>query len=117
MRIALQLDEHQNLVTTIADDETITTASAAGAPEALTALSEALDALESDGFGECFWSQASGEYRWVFRRIDGKVRLAVLWCASIAIGFQHVYWGETELEPFVSALRAEIACIPVPAPR
>ncbi|MBI5086441.1 MAG: hypothetical protein HZB13_17835 [Acidobacteria bacterium] len=116
MTISLSLDEHQNLVSRLTDDQTETTASAADAPEALAALSEALDALEQDGFGECFWSQASGEYRWVFRRLDGRVRLAVLWCASVAVGFQHVYWGEAELEPWVSALRAEIASVQIPLP-
>ncbi|MBI5282855.1 MAG: hypothetical protein HY858_14315 [Candidatus Solibacter usitatus] len=117
MHISLTLDEHQNLVSRLADDQTTTTASAADAPEALRGLSEALDDLEENGFGECFWSQSSGDYRWVFRRSEERVRLAVLWCASVAVGFQHVYWGEAEMRPWVAALRAEIASVQIPQPR
>lgn len=44
-----------------------------------------------------------------FRRLGAKLRLAVLWCESVAIGFQHVVWAEDDFESFTSMLRGELS--------
>ena len=36
---------------------------------AIADLSAAIEALERNGIGECYWPEAAGEYRWIFRRI------------------------------------------------
>jgi len=109
IHVSLQLDEFGRLACRLEDKESNATVSCADAREGLLALSGALDDLEKDGTGECFWLQSGGEYRWVFRRLDERVRLAVLWCSSVAIGFQHVFWAECPYTELVGRLRAEIA--------
>lgn len=109
MRLSFGNDDLGRLVCTFHDGASQTTACAADGPVALAALSEALDALERQGEGECFWLVSAGEYRWVFRRMGSKVRLAVLWCASVAVGFQHVVWAEDDFDNFTVMLRGELA--------
>jgi hypothetical protein len=109
MRLSFDNDEFGRLVCTFHDGAGTTTACAADGPIALSALREALDALERQGEAECFWLLSAGEYRWVFRRIGAKLRLAVLWCESVAIGFQHVVWAEDDFDSFTSMLRGELS--------
>jgi len=39
----------------------------------------------------------------------------VMWCGSVAVGFQHVFWAECPLDEFIAAMRQAIAQCPVPA--
>lgn len=109
MRLSFGNDDLGRLVCTFQDGAGESMACAADGPVALAALREALDALQRQGEAECFWLVSAGEFRWVFKRIDGKVRLAVLWCASVAIGFQHVAWAEEDYESFISMMSGEMA--------
>ncbi|WP_321478095.1 hypothetical protein [uncultured Paludibaculum sp.] len=109
MRLSFGNDDLGRLVCTFHDGTGVTTACAADGPIAIAALREALDALDRHGEAECFWLVSAGEYRWVFKRIGGKLRLAVLWCASVAIGFQHVAWAEDEFDSFTTMMRGELA--------
>jgi len=112
MRFALSIDDFRRLSCQFEDGDTRTTAESADVGAGLQALSEALDALETEGFGECFWFTSAGEYRWVLRRHENdRVRLAVLWCGSVAVGFQHVIWHEMPLAQFTANLHAELANI------
>ncbi|MGJ5817333.1 hypothetical protein [Paludibaculum fermentans] len=109
MRLSFDNDDLGRLVCTFHDGASTTTACAADGPIALAALREALEALERHGEAECFWLLATGEYRWVFRRMGARLRLAVLWCESVAIGFQHVVWAEDNFESFTTMLRSELS--------
>lgn len=109
MRLSFANDDLGRLVCTFHDGTGESSACAADGPVALAALHEALDALDRQGEAECFWLVSAGEYRWVFKRMGGKVRLAVLWCASVAVGFQHVAWTEADFESFTSMMRGEMA--------
>jgi len=115
MRFSLDTDEFGRLACRLEDEQEQRAVFGAEPQVALADLSAALDALERDGYGECFWPVSAGEYRWVFRREGEKLRLAVLWVRSVAIGFQHVYWGEVALEPFVARVREEIGRMQVAA--
>ncbi len=108
MRFSLGFDEFGRLACELQDDQEKRSIYGADAGQALADLSAALDDLDRDGYGECLWPISAGEYRWVFRREGENLRLAVLWVRSIAIGFQHVYWGATPLGPFVARVREEI---------
>jgi hypothetical protein len=79
---------------------------------AIADLSASIDALEQNGIGECYWLEAAGEYRWVFRRIGQRVRLAILWSAGTVTGWQHVFWTESDLEFIVQLLRREMDSVP-----
>lgn len=110
MRFSLAIDDFRRLSCQFEDGDICTTAESSDVGAGLEALSEALFALEAEGFGECFWFTSAGEYRWVLRRHESdKVRLAVLWCGSVAVGFQHVVWHEMPLAEFRVNLHAELA--------
>lgn len=115
MRFSLAIDDFGRLACTFNDGEEEHTVFGADPPAALSDLAAALDDARRDGFGECFWPISAGEYRWVFRRDNARLRLAVMYVRSVAIGFQHVYWGETDFEPFAALVRAEIDRLPVPS--
>jgi hypothetical protein len=114
-QFALDIDEFGRLQCRLSDGDSHTTASSAEVAAGLADLGEAIDALEQEGFGECFWFISAGEYRWVFRRHEAQVRIAVMWCGSVAVGFQHVFWAECPLDEFIAAMRQAIAQCPVPA--
>jgi hypothetical protein len=110
MRFTLALDDFHRLSCEFKDDETCATAASSHVADGLEALSDALEGLESEGVGECFWFTSAGEYRWVLRCHESDlVRVAVLWCGSIAVGYQHVVWHEMPLAPFCANLHAELA--------
>ena len=108
MRFSLEIDEFSRLACSFSDGEEEHTVYGADPPAALADLASALDDARRDGFGECFWPLSAGEYRWVFRRDGETLRLAVLFVRSVAIGFQHVYWGELPFQPFADQVSAEI---------
>ncbi len=108
MRFSLALDDFGRLECRLGDEQEMHSAYAADPDAALGGLSAALDDLEIRGAGECVWLISSGEYRWVFRRQGASVRLAVMFLHSVAVGYQHVYWGEHPAEEAVGAIRAEI---------
>ena len=110
MRFSLAIDDFRRLCCHFEDGETATTAESSDVVAGLESLSEALDDLNTNGFGECFWFTTAGEYRWVFRRHESdRVRLAVLWCGSVAVGYQHVLWQEMELVDLLANLHSELA--------
>lgn len=86
---------------------------AAAAPQdALAEMSAALDALESGGSADCYWSDANSEYRWIFKRDGGRVRLAVLRLTGVVPGYQHVAWVEEDAATLLTSLRTALALAP-----
>lgn len=108
MRFSLGTDDFGGLECRVGDDQEERSVHAADPGAALAGLAAALDDLESSGFGECVWPVSTGEYRWVFRRLGDSVRLAVMFMRSVAIGYQHVYWGEHPAAEVFEGCRAEI---------
>lgn len=108
MRFSLGTDDFGRLECRLGDAQEEHAVYAADAEAALSDLAAALDDLETSGAGECVWLISSGEYRWVFRRQGGKVRLAVMFLRSVAVGYQHVYWGEHPAAVVLGRCRAEI---------
>jgi len=108
MRFSLGKDDFGRLECRIGDEQEEHSVYAAEPEAALNDLWAALDDLETSGAGECVWLVSSGEYRWVFRREGERARLAVMYLHSVAVGYQHVYWGEHPLGEVLSQCRAEI---------
>lgn len=108
MRFSLRKDDFGRLECVLGDEQEQHSVFGADPETALADLSAALDDLETSGSGECVWLISSGEYRWVLRRVDDRVRLAVMFLHSVAVGYQHVYWGEHPLEEVLDRCRAEI---------
>jgi hypothetical protein len=82
---------------------------AASAEDAVEDLTGALDDLERNGMGECYWTGDAGEYRWVFRREGSLVKAAVLRLTGVVPGYQHVAWVEEEAAELVGSLRHALA--------
>ncbi|GIU73233.1 MAG: hypothetical protein KatS3mg004_0320 [Bryobacteraceae bacterium] len=108
MHFRLGTDEFGRLECRIGGDGDEHSVQAADAGAALADLSAALDELEASGAAGCVWLISSGEYRWAFRRHEENVRVAVMFMHSVAIGYQHVYWGEHPLHELLEIFRAEI---------
>jgi hypothetical protein len=108
MRFSLGRDDFGRLECRIGDAQEEHSVYAAEAEAALADLAAALGDLEISGAGECIWLISSGEYRWVFRRQGEMVRLAVMFLHSVAVGYQHVYWGEHPADEVLERCRAEI---------
>ena len=60
-------------------------------------LLAALDAVNIDGYAECFWPEPTGHYWWMFKREDQRLEVAVLWSRSSAVGWQHVFRATDEI--------------------
>jgi hypothetical protein len=108
VQVALCTDQFGRLSCDLVDDETAAVVTASDTEQAKAALVAALDRVRETGLSECFWHERLGEYRWVFRREDDLVRVAVLWSTGTLTGWEHVFWTECDLESFVSALRTEL---------
>lgn len=108
MRFCLRKDDYGRLECVLGDEQEEHSVFGADPEAALADLAAALDDLELSGAGECVWLISSGEYRWAFRREGERVRLAVMFLHSVAVGYQHVYWGEHPLKESLDELRAEI---------
>ena len=42
----------------------------------------AVEAAKTEGYGECFWPEPTGQYWWMFRLVDERLEVAVLWTAG-----------------------------------
>jgi hypothetical protein len=86
---------------------------ASDVPQAIAGLAAAVETLERNGIAECYWNEGGGQYRWVFRRHDSRVRIAVMWSTGTVTGWNYVFWSECELEPFVALVRKELEGVSV----
>jgi len=107
MAIGLSLDDEGHLRCDVGGS-LVTAYDAAASADALLG---ALDRVESQGAGDCFWHHATGQYRWAFRKENGTVRIAVMWSTGVVTGWEHVWWGEADWAAFSSEARGEIARI------
>ncbi len=73
--------------------------------ELLAAVADARD----DGFGECFWLEPTGQYRWMFRATGARLAIAALWSSGTVTGWEHVFQLETGLDWFESQVQAAVA--------
>ena len=107
--LSLATDRLGRLTCVMSDGGTEAAVSAFDGKAASSDLMEALDAADSGGCGECFWSNAEGEYRWIFRREGARVRIAVLWCSGALTGWEHVFWSEDDYETLVQRVRQALS--------
>ena len=54
------------------------------------------------------WVEQGGEYRWMFRRVDDRLTVVVLWSSGTITGWQHVFRGECGFEAFVAQAREAV---------
>lgn len=115
MQLSLDSDEFGRLVCTLSDGQTQAKATASSLPDAAQDLMRAMDSTIDRGFGECYWAEATGDYRLVFRRFDERVQMVVLWSTGTLTGWEHIFRAECELAELAAQVRTEVGRIRVPA--
>ena len=108
MQATFHFDEFGRLVCELSHAGSVAIATAREGKQAMFELRRAVESLTHAEQSEVWWSESAGEYRWVFRRVDNTVRVAVMWSAGTVTGWEHVFWGECPLiELLESVLSAE----------
>ena len=100
MQITLNGDCFGRVVGTIAHNGAQATVTSSDSAAAMTDLRQAVDSAAADGLGECFWHEAAGDYRWLFRREGSTMRIVVLWSIGTLTGWEHRFWAECDAEEF-----------------
>ncbi len=77
---------------------------AAGAASLLRALDGAL----ADGYGECFWPGAPGQYWWMLKRDDRSIEVIAMWTRGGASLWEHVFRATDSADWLEQQLRSEI---------
>ena len=108
MDFSLRLDDNGRYLCELAHEKEHTTVTAANGPEAGQDLLAALEDARESGLGESWWPEASGEYRWMFRRVEDQLTVAVMWSSGTITGWQHVFRAEVGFEPFVAQVREAV---------
>jgi hypothetical protein len=72
-------------------------------------LLAALDAVASEGYGECFWPEPTGQYWWMLRLVDQRLEVAVMWTAGGASQWQHVFRAADEVGYLRNLVHAELS--------
>lgn len=103
MQVSFQTDDFGRLTCDISDAGSQAVVTASNKPAAHSELAAAVKSVVEGAFGECFWEEACGRYRWVFRRDRDRVRVAVMWSAGTLTGWEHVFWSECDLDTFAAA--------------
>jgi len=108
MQFTLNGDSFGRVVGTIAHNGAQVTVTSSDFVSAMEDLRDAVENALADGYGECFWHEAAGDYRWLFRREERTMRVAVLWSMGTLTGWEHRFWTECDVEDFRNAMRTAI---------
>lgn len=108
MKFAFEAEPGGRLICRLedADGPHLISSSEAGAAQA--ELIAALDDLETSQSSECYWRDDACDYRWLFRRDGGRLRLAILRLSGVCPGYQHVAWTEEDAAPLLAEIRAAL---------
>jgi hypothetical protein len=101
VHVSFDLDSSR-LVCTLTDGSLSATATASVASDAAASLLAALQDARDDGVGECFWHEQGGDYRWMFCRREDRVDVALMWCAGVITGWQHVFRTECGMDTLMT---------------
>jgi len=108
MQLSLHCDPFGRVVGMIAHNGAQATVTSSDAASALAELQSAVASAVSGGMGECFWHEAAGDYRWLFRREGDTMRVVVLWSIGTLTGWEHRFWVECAAGEFRDTMGAAI---------
>ena len=91
MQVTLQGDSFGRVVGTIEHNGAQATVTGLNAGSAIADLRLAVESAATGDGGECFWYETKGEYRWLFRREGGAMRIAILWSMGTLTGWEHAF--------------------------
>ncbi len=109
MRVSFTPDASGRMVCVVEHE---TGASRLIASDPITAGVELIAALEDardGGFGECFWHEPHGDYRWMFRLSGQRLAIAALWSSGTITGWEHIFQTETGFDAFDRQVKAAVA--------
>lgn len=116
MNISMTRDSYGRIVCAIQDEGNKAVVTAADAVTgSLELLAAIQDAAESE-YGECLWQEATGEYKWMLRRHDRTLTVALMWSSGTLTGWSHVLRAETEFDAFAEQARTALAQLGDAAP-
>lgn len=104
----MERDSAGRLACTVVDRVETATIVAADLDGAAGDLEAALADARETGYGECVWQLTDGEYKWMFRRADGRTDVVVLWSAGVVTGWQHVFRSEADADALERRMRQEL---------
>ena len=108
MQVTLDCDLFGRVVGAIAHNGAQATVTASDSVSALKDLRQAVMSALTHGHGECFWHEAVGDYRWLFRCEGNTMRVVVLWSIGTLTGWEHRFWAECDVENFRATMCAAI---------
>ena len=108
MTFTLEVDGTGRFVCTLAEGAVLATVTASNVPAAGDDLESALEDARTSGYGECFWQESGGEYRWLFRRDGDHMTVVVLWSSGTLTGWQHVFRTDCEAALFEGLVGAAL---------
>ena len=113
MQLRLAADDFGRIVCTVRHDGSEVVITASDAVRAAGMLSKAVEQLAESGTSECYWPAETGDYRWVFRRVGGDVRIAILWSTGTLTGWEHVFWAECDRGDFLQQAREQLNAVSI----
>ena len=108
MQVTLEEDSFGRVVGTIEHNGAHATVTCSDPASAIPDLRLAVESAVTGGFGECFWHEATGDYRWLFRRESAAIRIAILWSIGTLTGWEHRFWAECDAEVLRNVMGAAI---------
>jgi hypothetical protein len=115
MQLDFALDEFGRLIASLAGDRASVTVTASNVPGAGAGLAEAVEEALDTGFGECWWEEGGGVYRWLLRREADRLTVVVLWSTGTITGWEDVFRGECDAAAFAAQVRDALARLAQPA--
>jgi hypothetical protein len=106
--LTLERPDAQRLVAHLREGDVMTEVTGWNPERSAAHLLAALDAVETEGYGECFWPEPTGQYWWMLKREDRRLEVAVLWSRSSAVGWQHTFRATDEVGYVADLVRAEL---------
>ncbi|HUA63749.1 MAG TPA: hypothetical protein VML19_33685 [Verrucomicrobiae bacterium] len=110
MQLALNSDSFGRVIGTIEHGGVTSTVTASDSASAIADLQEAAQSAADYGHGECFWHEATGEYRWLFRRQADTMRVVILWSSGTLTGWEHRFSAECDIQEFLASIPACHVC-------
>ena len=116
MNISMTRDSFGRVVCTIRDSGNEAVVTASDAVNASLELLAAIQDAEESEYGECLWQEASGGYKWMLRRRDRTLTVALMWSSGTLTGWSHVLRADTYVDTFAEQVRTALAQLGDAAP-
>ena len=109
MTLSMTRDSVGRLVCAVRGDGNEAVVTAADPVTASLELLAAIQDAAESGYGDCLWQEATGDYKWMLRRHERTLTVAIMWSGGTLTGWQHVFRTETLFDAFAEQVRTSLA--------